>query len=90
MRARFHAVAGWIAAVAVVSPPQTEPGDCAAATEHYKGTVSAITDALRKYEACVTASNGKDHCGAEMQSVDSAHDDFDDAVSDIEKYCTKK
>ena len=90
MRARLHAAAGWIAALAVVTPPQAEPPDCAGATEQYKTMVEAVTGALRKYEACVSGSNARDHCEAEMQALDNAHDDFDDAVTDIEKVCTSK
>jgi hypothetical protein len=76
-----------IAVVAVASPPQTEPDDCTGATEHYKQTVEAVTAAAKKYEACVSASNGHDHCSAEVQLLDSAHDDFEDAVSESEKAC---
>jgi hypothetical protein len=90
MSVRLHFAAGWIAAVAVVSPPSTEPSDCAGATEHYKETVAAVTASLRKYEACVSASNGRDHCAAEIQALDSAHDDFEDTVADIEKTCAAK
>ena len=57
MSARLHAAAGWIAALAVVTPPQTEPSDCASVTERYKQNVEAVTEALRKYEACVSGSN---------------------------------
>ena len=52
--------------------------------------VEAVTGALRKYESCVSGSNARDHCEAEMQALDNAHDDFDDAVTDIEKVCTSK
>lgn len=90
MKARLYPSAAVIAALAVVSPPNTDPDDCAAATEHYKPTVEAVMSALHKYESCVSASNGRDHCGTEIQALDNAHDDFDDAVSDIEKACGPK
>jgi hypothetical protein len=90
MRLRLHYMAGWIAAVAVVTPPQTEPTDCASATQQHKENVEAVMNALRKYEACVTASKGRDKCAAEMQALDSAHDDFEDTVTDIEKACAAK
>lgn len=90
MRARLHMAAGWIATLAVVTPPQTEPSDCAGATEHYKQTVEAVTGALKKYEACVSGSNAKDRCAAEIQALDDAHDDFEDTVAEIEKLCTSK
>ena len=90
MRLRLHYAAGWIAAVAVVSPPQTEPTDCASATQQYKENVEAVLAALHKYEACISGSNGRDKCAAEMQALDSAHDDFEDTVTDIEKSCAAK
>jgi hypothetical protein len=90
MKAGLHFAAGWIAALAVVTPPQTEPSDCASATEHYKQTVEAVTEALRKYEACVSSSNARERCAAEMQALDDAHDDFEDTVAEIEKVCTSK
>ena len=90
MSARLHAAAGWIAALAVVTPPQTEPTDCASVTERYKQNVEAVTEALRKYEACVSGSNARDHCAAEIQALDDAHDDVDETISEIEKLCTAK
>ena len=90
MRLRLHYAAGWMAAVAVVTPPQTEPADCASATQQYKETVQGVMSALRKYEACVNGSNARDKCAAEIQALDSAHDDFEDTVTDIEKSCSAK
>ena len=87
MRARLHMAAGWIATLAVVTPPQTEPSDCAGAPEHYKQTVDAVTEALKKYESCVSASNAKDRCAAEIQALDDAHDDFEDAVGEFKQAC---
>jgi hypothetical protein len=89
MKAHLHAAA-ILAVLAVAAPPQTEPSDCASATEHHKETVEAVTSAAQKYQACVAASNAHDHCAAEMQALDSAHDDFDDTISEIEKTCTAK
>jgi hypothetical protein len=90
VRANLHAAAAVIAVLAVASPPQTEPSDCAGATEHYKQTLEAVMASLHKYEACLSASNAHDHCAAEIQALDNAHDDFDDAVSDSEKACASK
>jgi hypothetical protein len=87
---RLYAAAAAIAVLAVASPPQPESDDCTGAKEHYKETVEAVTAALRKYEACVSASNAHDHCSAEVQLLDNAHDDFEDAVSESEKACAAK
>ena len=66
--------------LAVVSPPTTGTGDCQSAGEAFQAVVAKVTNALRAYEQCVSASKGQDKCSAEMQQLDDAHDDFEDAV----------
>jgi hypothetical protein len=46
-----------------------------------------VTNALRNYEQCVSASKGQDKCAAEMQQLDDAHDDFEEAVNDYKQAC---
>jgi hypothetical protein len=42
---------------------------------------------LRAYEQCVAASKGKEKCAAEMQQLDDAHDDLEDAIDDYKQAC---
>ena len=46
-----------------------------------------VVDALRAYEHCVAASKGKEKCAAEMQQLDDAHDDLEDAIDDYKQAC---
>src|SRR5438270_526344 len=71
--------------LAGVSPPTTATGDCQTAGEAFQAAVAKVTNALRGYEQCVSASKGQDKCSAEMQQIDDAHDDFEDAVNDYKQ-----
>jgi hypothetical protein len=73
--------------LAVVSPPTAATGDCQSAGEAFQAAVAKVTNALRSYEQCVTASKGQDKCAAEMQQLDDAHDDFEEAVNDYKQAC---
>jgi hypothetical protein len=73
--------------LAVVSPPTAGTGDCQSAGEAFQAALAKVTNALRGYEQCVSASKGQDKCSAEMQQIDDAHDDFEDAVNDYKQAC---
>jgi len=68
--------------LALVSPPNADKVDCATAAERYQAAVSKVIEALHTYETCVQASEKRDDCAHEIQEIDTAHDDFADAVSD--------
>jgi hypothetical protein len=80
------AAAGMIT-LALVSPPATGAGDCSTAGDAFQAALSKVTSALRNYEQCVSASKGQDKCAAEMQQLDDAHDDFEEAVNDYKQAC---
>jgi hypothetical protein len=73
--------------LALVSPPATGTGDCSTSGDAFQAAMAKVVDALRNFEQCVAASKGKDKCAAEMQQLDDAHDDFEDAVDDVKKAC---
>ena len=73
--------------LALVSPPGTGALNCANASDTFQSAISKVVEALRAYEQCVAASKGKDKCTAEMQALDDAHDDFEDAVDDYKQAC---
>ena len=81
------AVSAAMITLAVVSPPTTGTVDCQSAGEAFQAALSKVVNALRGYEQCVAASKGKDKCAAEMQQLDDAHDDFEDAVNDYKQAC---
>ena len=73
--------------LALVSPPATGPLNCANANDAFQGALTKVVEALRAYEQCVAASRGKDKCASEIQALDDAHDDFEDAVDDYKQAC---
>jgi hypothetical protein len=73
--------------LAVVSPPASGTGDCSTSGDAFQAALTKVVNALRSYEQCVAASKGKDKCSAEMQQLDDAHDDFEDAVNDYKQAC---
>jgi len=52
-------------------------GDCPTTGDAFQAALTKVTNALRQYEQCVSASKGQDKCAAEMQQLDDAHDDFE-------------
>ncbi|HYU11884.1 MAG TPA: hypothetical protein VEK82_04855 [Stellaceae bacterium] len=73
--------------LALISPNASGTGDCGTATDAYQAAVAKVTNALRTYEQCIQASHGKDKCSAEMQQLDDAHDDYEDAVGEFTQAC---
>jgi hypothetical protein len=80
------AAAGMIM-LALVSPPASGTGDCPTAGDAFQAALTKVMNALRSYEQCVSASKGQDKCAAEIQQLDDAHDDFEEAVSDYKQAC---
>lgn len=79
---RPHRVYASVAALALLTAPNTDRAECVGVAESYKATVAAVAKALGTYAACVAQSNQRDDCAAEMQALDNAHDNFVDAVGD--------
>ena len=73
--------------LALVSPPGTGVLNCASANDTFKAAMTKVVEALRAYEQCIAASKGKEKCAAEMQALDDAHDDLEDAVDDLKQAC---
>jgi hypothetical protein len=78
----LHSIHASLLALAVLATPNPDRSDCATVGERYAGAVAKVTEALRTYEKCVAASERRNDCAAEMQALDTAHDDFTDAVDD--------
>lgn len=79
----MHSLAAPILALALITAPNTKAADCTNAAARYKAAIAGVVDALRKFEACVAASNKRDDCTDEFEALDSAHDDFADAVDSL-------
>ena len=76
-----------VVVLALASPPATGIADCQNAGDAFQAVLAKVVNALRGYEQCIAGSNGKDKCTAEMQAVDNAQDDFEDAVDEYKKAC---
>ena len=71
--------------LAVLAAPNLDNADCGSVADRYTGAVSHVADALAAYQRCVSHSNQREDCAAEMQALDDAHDAFADAVADAKE-----
>jgi hypothetical protein len=86
MKTRLHAFSGMVVALTLTSPPIADR-DCRAACERREGAVSQVIDALRAYEKCILSSQRRDDCSRLKDELDSAQDEFADAVSEFPSGC---
>jgi hypothetical protein len=88
MKLQLHAFSGLVVALTLTSPSITER-DCRAAAERREAAVAQVIDALRAYEKCVVSGQKRDDCAAQLDELDSAHDEFADAVSEYPSGCER-
>jgi hypothetical protein len=86
MQVRTHAFSGMLVALTLTSPPIADR-DCRAASERHERAVSEVIDALRAYEKCVVSSQQRNDCSRQMDELDSAQDEFADAVAGYPSGC---
>lgn len=79
---RTHTLYASLAALALLTAPDTNQAECGSVAESYKAAAAAVAKALGSYATCVAESNQHDNCAAEMQALDDAHDNFVDAIGD--------
>jgi hypothetical protein len=80
-----HNIHASLIALAVLAAPNADRIDCSTLGARYAGAVAKVMERLRSYEKCVASSEKRTDCAAEMQALDSAHDDFADAVDDAKE-----
>jgi hypothetical protein len=83
---RPQAFSGALVALALIAPPNAGH-KCRAASERYESAVAEVIGALQAYMKCVLSSQKRDDCAAQMEELDSAHDEFADAVSEYPGDC---
>lgn len=76
-------VAASLVALALIAAPNTKAADCANAAHRHVASVAKVIEALRAFERCVASGDKRDDCTLEFEALDSAHDDFADAVDDL-------
>ena len=75
-------LAPWHGGIAVAGPEE-----CREAAAKYESAVADVRAALRAYAHCISNSEGHDDCSTEFATLQSAHDDFESAVSAYESDC---
>ena len=75
------------ALVALTVTPDAAPSDCRSAASNYSAALASVTEALRTYEACLSASRGRNQCAAELDELGAAQLDYEDAVAEYHRSC---
>jgi hypothetical protein len=78
----LHTFAAGLVALALLVAPDSDKADCGRVPDRYTAAIARVVDALQGYAKCVAASDKRDDCAAEMQTLDNAHDDFAEVVAD--------
>jgi len=60
----------------VIALAAAGPEECRESTLRYNEMVAAVHAAVRDYERCLTASLGRDDCGAEFIELQVTHRDL--------------
>jgi hypothetical protein len=63
------------------------PTECQDAVAEYKSAMSDISTALQAYTDCLSTSQGHDDCSTDFETLRSAQDDLESAVSEYESEC---
>ena len=61
--------------------------DCSDSIDSYNSAIGEVASTLRRYQSCVSNSEGKDDCSSEFRRLRNAHDGFESAVSGIRSNC---
>jgi hypothetical protein len=76
-----------VALLALAITPNADPSDCQTVAANYSAALASVTEALRAYEACLSASRGRNQCATEFEELDAAHLDYEDAVAEYHRAC---
>jgi hypothetical protein len=79
-----------ILCAASISMPQNSwagPTECQDAIAEYKSAMSEVSTALHTYSDCLSIDDGHDDCSTEFESLKSAHEDLESAVSSYGSEC---
>jgi hypothetical protein len=76
-----------VGAIVLFGGTLASPTECQEAISDFESARSDISTALQSYVNCVSSSDGHDDCSSEFETLKSAQDDFEDAVSRYESEC---
>ena len=74
-------------ALVLAASATADPEACRDAIDQFKSARSDVGDGIRSFAACISSSDGHDDCSSEFSTLQSAHDDFESAVSEYESEC---
>jgi hypothetical protein len=63
------------------------PTECQDAIAEYKSAMSDVSTALQTYSACLSTDDGHDDCSTEFETLKSAQEDLESAVSSYGSEC---
>jgi hypothetical protein len=72
----------------LMSRSQADPAECQEAISDYKSAKDDISTALQVYIDCVSNNDGHDDSSSESSTLQSAQEDFEDAVSQYDRNAT--
>jgi hypothetical protein len=64
-----------------------EPEGCLDAIVQFKSAKGNVPNYIRTFASCISRSDGHDDCASEFTALQSAHADFESAVSERESKC---
>ena len=85
MKDRLRSISAVLVAVAVT--PDAPATDCRTAAAGYAAALASVTEALRTYEACLSASRGRNQCAAEFDELGAAQLDYENAIAEYHRAC---
>jgi hypothetical protein len=72
-----------LVAIALMAAPNVKEADCTGAANRYKLAVVKVAEAIRTFEKCVASGDKRNDCTEEFDALDSAHDDFVEAIESL-------
>ena len=83
------AICGLSAGLVMLTPSQllADQKDCTRSVARYDAALNNVQAAVGRFSACTASSAGRENCSREFDRLNSANDDYKDAVSDYRSDC---
>ncbi len=83
------AICGLAAGLATVTPSQllADENDCSRSVARYDAALNNLQGAVARFSSCTATSAGRTKCSREFDHLNSANDDYKDAVSNYRGDC---
>ncbi|HZT89437.1 MAG TPA: hypothetical protein VFA12_15795 [Stellaceae bacterium] len=84
---RLDTLWGTALVLALMIPPSMGSVECRHAKADYDSALADVREALADYAKCLSSSHGRKTCSKEMDALDDAQDDLEDAVTTYGTMC---